>query len=241
VATLTSPLILASAVVAWWRYRNMRIVSIPLLIVPLIAALQATLGGVVVILETPGLLVMIHLVLAFTIQALIIVPVTSVFLVPRVDIASAHLTFDSRFARLARLTTIMVFLMIISGAIVVGSNSTYACSGWPLCNGQLIPTNPMAGIHMGHRLMVLIASTHVLLLYIRSRRTVFNLRANRTVAGLLLLSVILQAGVGALKVSFAFPTLLLGIHVGMASAVWGLMVIQVALAGLDSSAKALGD
>ena len=241
VATLTSPLILASAVVAWRRFRDVRLASHPLLYAILLLALQGLLGGIVVLLETPPDLVSIHLTIAFLIQAMIIVPTVLTYLAPRVEIASARLRFDSRFARLARLTTIMVFLMILSGAIVVGSNSTYACSGWPLCNGQLIPTNPMGGIHMGHRLMVLIASTHVLLLYLRSRRTEFNLHDNRTVTGLLLLVVILQAGVGALKVSFAFPTLLLGVHVGLASAVWGLMVIQFALAGLESSAKALGD
>jgi heme A synthase len=237
VATLTSPLILASAVVAWWRFRAVRLATYPLLYAILLLAFQGLLGGVVVLLETPPNLVSVHLGIAFLIQALVIIPAVLTYLAPRLDITAARLIFDSRFARLARLTTVMVFLMLLSGAFVVGSNSTYACSGWPLCNGQLIPSNPMGYIHMAHRLMVLLASVHVLLLYLRARKTQFRLAANRAAALVLLIFFLLQAAVGALKVSFAFPILLLGLHVALASAVWGLMMVQFTLAGLDSQAS----
>ena len=45
---------------------------------------------------------------------------------------------------------------MVSGSLVTNTGAFAACAGWPLCNGQLFPTNHLAGIHWLHRLVVLI-------------------------------------------------------------------------------------
>lgn len=238
VATLTSPLILASAVVAWWRFRAVRWVSDPLLYVVVLLGVQGLLGGVVVLLETPPNLVAVHLGNAFLIQAMVILPLVVIARTSPSALPDARLSFQTPLARLARLTLIILFLMILSGALVVGSNSTYACSGWPLCNGELFPQAATARLHMFHRAMVLLAALFILKATHDALRSKSYSPAIRRTAIYVLLLFFAQATVGALKVSLAFPTWLLGLHVALAAAVWASVVVFAALAALEPPTKA---
>lgn len=235
VATLTSPLILASAVVAWWRYRSIKLASRPLLAAIILLAFQGVLGGIVVLLETPPDLVAVHLGIAFLIQALVTLPAVLIALAPQVDVLKAKLRYASQFEKLSLHTLLFVFIMIVSGAIVVGSNSTYACSGWPLCNGQLIPNNPNGYYHMFHRLMVLITSIYIVRVYLAARKEISSDHARYKVATIGFWLFIAQASVGALKVSLNFPIWLLGLHVALASAVWLNYIVLAALAGIQEN------
>jgi heme A synthase len=233
VATLTSPLILASAFVAWWRFRNLRLLSYPLLSMPLLLAVQGLLGGLVVFLETPPNLVAVHLTIAFIIQALIVLPTVLASISSPAKLSSGKLEFSRSFERHVLYLLITIFLMILSGALVVGSNSTYACSGWPLCNGQLIPSNANAWLHMFHRFMVLMASLVLIRVYFLSRADTHKRAASQASVNILVALFMAQATVGALKVSFAFPVWLLGLHVALASAVWVGAVVLATLAAFS--------
>jgi heme A synthase len=235
VATLTSPLILASSVVAWWRFRSLRLGSSPLLLAALLLAVQGLLGGVVVLLETPPNLVAVHLVIAFIIQSLIVFPLVLMSLSKRINLETAKLSFSKPFSRQVLYLLLAIFLMIVSGALVVGSNSTYACSGWPLCNGQLIPSNPMGLLHMLHRTMVLLASILLLRVYLLSTSKTNLPEPYQKWLKVLVWLFLAQALVGALKVSFAFPVWLLGLHVALAAAVWVSAVVFSSLVVLTES------
>ncbi len=229
VATLTSPLILASTFVAWWRFRKLRLLSYPLLSMSLLFAVQGLLGGLVVYLETPPNLVAVHLTIAFIIQALVVVPTVLVSISSQTKLASSKLGFSTTYGRHVLYLLITIFLMILSGALVVGSNSTYACSGWPLCNGQLIPSNANAWLHMFHRFMVLVASLGLVRVYMLARKQTPKLSASSKAHNILVALFLAQATVGALKVSFAFPVWLLGLHVALASAVWVSTVVLASI------------
>ena len=231
VATLTSPLILASAVVAWWRFRSIPLVTRSFLGAALLLAVQGLLGGVVVLLETPPNLVAVHLAVAFLIQALVTLPVV-LLSQPKKDFKQSRLDYSHPVARQTLITSIFVFVMIVSGALVVGSNSTYACSGWPLCNGQLFPSNPSAYVHMGHRFMVLITSLFIIRTFVQIRNLPAKNAALSSANTLAFSFFLVQTAIGAFKVSFNFPVWLQGLHVAIASAVWLSFVILAASAGL---------
>ena len=232
VTALTSPLILAAAVLAWLRHRDLRLISRPLVFALILLVLQALLGGVVVILETPPDLVAVHLGLALIVLALLIAAAVASFVRQQKRKLPARLQFRTRFARMALGAMIGIFLVLVSGAFVAVSGATYACSGWPLCNGEWIPTHPLGWIHMAHRFLAALLAIHMLLLL---RRAWLTQRAQRGVLSAATLTVVLyfsQVFVGALKVSSAFPTVLLGLHVATAAAVWALSVVTVVLVGL---------
>ncbi|MEK6220863.1 MAG: COX15/CtaA family protein [Chloroflexota bacterium] len=228
VATLTSPLILACAVIAWRQFPKVKAVKRPLIWVIFLLGFQGLLGGVVVLMETPPDLVAVHLGNALLILALIIVPGILVRLKGESISSETKINFNYGYGKTAVRMTFILFIVLVSGAFVAGSDATYACSGWPLCNGQLFPAHPLGWIHMTHRLLVLLASIYIVMQYHQASQQEEQSRKTALVTVVLFF---LQALVGALKVSYAFPIWLLGLHVAIAAAVWAAQVVVFSLAG----------
>ncbi len=238
VAALTSPLILATAVIAWLRFRKLALISRPLVWALGLLFVQALLGGLVVLMETPPDLVAVHLGIALIILAILIGVAVSSFIHHRNSKLPTKLTFRSRFARMSVGALIGIFIVLVSGALVAVSEATYSCLGWPLCNGELIPTHPLGWVHMVHRLLAGFMSVHVIFLL---RRAWLTQRTQRGILSAATLTVILffaQVLVGALKVSNQFPIYLLGLHVATAAAVWAMAVVLVVLVGLAARTDA---
>ena len=53
---------------------------------------------------------------------------------------------------------LLVLVTMVSGAIVAKTGATLACSGWPLCNGQIIPViqETEIALHLSHRILALL-------------------------------------------------------------------------------------
>lgn len=232
VAALTSPLILAAALVGWWRYRKVRLIARPLMAALGLLAVQGALGGLVVILETPPDLVAVHLGIALIILGLLITAAVMAFVLRHDPAQPDRLTFRSPFARMTLGAVVGIFIVLVSGAYVAVADATYACSGWPLCNGELIPSHPLGWVHMAHRLLAALMSVHVLLLLRRAWRSQRSQRAILSAATLTVVLFFAQVLVGALKVSSDFPIYLLGLHVATAAAVWAMAVVTLVLVGL---------
>src|SRR5215211_4655092 len=124
-----------------------------------------------------------------------------------------------RFRRLADLTTLVTFLLIIVGGVVRVSDSGLGCGpggsgteGWPLCGGDVVPLvgDENTLIEFSHRLLATVVVALIALLCWRA----FQLRRPQTgppdqpegngwafrgsvIAGVL---VLVQAGLGGLTV-----------------------------------------
>jgi len=231
-ATFASPLILAAAIVAVWRHWRTRWLSRPLAWAVGLLVFQALLGGVVVLMETPPEMVAVHLALALVILGLLLVSTVFAFARRHNPAQPDRLRFRSPFARLTLWALVVTFIVLVSGALVAGSGSTFACVGWPLCNGQFIPGTSQAWIHWGHRLLVGGASVLMLVLLVRAWRSQRTQRAVLSAATVTVILFFAQGLVGALKVTQGFPVYLLGLHVATAAAVWAALVVLVALVGL---------
>ncbi|MBW8010884.1 MAG: protoheme IX farnesyltransferase [Chloroflexi bacterium] len=233
IATLTSPLILASAVVAWRRFREAKLLSMPLFWSVALLGVQGLLGGLVVYLETPPNLVAVHLGIALIILGLILISTVAAFKYSQDASSNNRMKFISPFSRLSILVLVTTFIVLVSGALVASFSATYACIGWPLCNGHLFPSNYLAWVHMAHRLIVSLASLLFIYLFLRAWRTQRSQRATLSAATLAVSFFYAQALVGALKVTQGFPVYLLGIHVATAAAVWAAVVVLAAMVGLE--------
>src|SRR5437899_4229500 len=117
----------------------------------------------------------------------------------------------------AATTTAGMFVVLVMGATVTNTGSAEGCGrSWPLCNGQFVPEFTVAtAIEYSHRAvtavegLLVVALTVVMLARWRTSREVVLL------AGLMLGTLLLQAGLGAGAVLVPQSPLLLATHFGV--------------------------
>ncbi|MFC7321912.1 COX15/CtaA family protein [Halobacillus campisalis] len=106
------------------------------------------------------------------------------------------------------LTTIVTFIALILGNLVVATNSGDACgTTWPVCNGQIIPdfTDYHILIEYSHRLMVPLLA---ILTFINAVGAILKHREKRAVVVLAVLSLgmlLFQSAIGGLNVLLGTP------------------------------------
>ncbi len=231
VASLTSPLIIAAAIVAWWRFRSIRLICRPMMAALGLLVVEIGLGAVTVLTQTPPVIVAVHLGVALTILALLLIATTSAFRVTQGLPLPERLKYQDSFARLAVWTMGGIFIVLLSGVFVAGSEATKACVGWPLCNGALFPSDALGWIQMIHRFIVAAESVLILILFIQAWRRQRARVAVFPAAAVMTVLFFAQAYVGALNTTQGFPTFLLALHVATAAATWAAIVVLVALTG----------
>src|SRR6266508_175819 len=196
VAGIVSILIVALAVLDWRR----SVTLVGLLVI------QIALGAVTVKTDLQPLMVILHLATAMLLLAGLIVAARSVPSSPGLRPGSAVLLA-------------LTFITVLFGALTANLGATAACSGFPLCNGQVIPSaGPLAAIHWTHRLLAYTLVGYLVWWVVRSRE--------RRVWGLLAI-VALQIAIAALMVQLGFPGALQGAHAAVGAGVWAAMVIAV--------------
>jgi heme A synthase len=149
-ASVTGVLVLAITVWAWRAYRNVPRIFYPAVLAFVLVLFQAGLGGAAVLNDLAAEIVMVHLGTALVILALLaLIATTSIdherpLVRPRVS---------SRIGRLALVAWGGTLVLMLIGAYVAVADYALACSGWPLCNGEVIPSADATSVqvHFGHR------------------------------------------------------------------------------------------
>ena len=224
------PLIVATAVVAWLGYRHQRWLVVPATVALFLLLAQALLGGVTVVNELPGQIVAAHFALGEALLAcLILVSVVANKGPLRVTSGSRRDIQPDRFPFLMLAAGIGIFVLLLSGSYVTVAGATWACLDWPLCQGDVVPKYLLQAIHMGHRLLAAVIGViviYALHLGIRQKDRPPQIRLlAMAIAALFVAQIIVGAGTVWLK----FPVEFRALHLGMATAVWGMMAWMVAL------------
>jgi heme o synthase len=237
VTLLAIPLLAAAAGVAWLRYGKEHWISRPLYAALALLAGQIAVGAFVSLVGIPNQdkwISAMHLSLALAILGLASVSTVAAFYCERSQTSeswSGRLIFRSPFARLSLLALGMVFLLLVSGALMAGAGASQACAAWPVCNPLQTPGDPAAWINFVHRLTVGLSSMVMLILLVKAWRTQRSqpvILVASTAATVLFFA---QALLGA-KLVTGFPVYLLGLHEATAVAVWAVMVVQISAVGL---------
>ncbi|CAI8052675.1 Heme A synthase [Geodia barretti] len=253
-SAIVGPLIVATFLVAVFRYRRIPSVIMPSSVAVVFLLAQGGLGGVTVLTELPGHVVAAHLALAQALLGCLIWLTVSAYRVkdsdrsPPVESEVLQATQMSSmesdagsdkgkaerpdtFPRLAVFTAIATYFLLLSGAYVTATTGALAaCSHWPLCDGSgsLWPSTNLELVHMLHR--VVAALIGVLILYTMFRAFRYGM-ARLSSGGLWILFIasfggallLTQVIIGAAAIWSNFPVLLRAYHIGLATAVWGLM------------------
>lgn len=138
-----------------------------------------------------------------------------------------------RFRRLADLTALATFALIVLGGIVRVSESGLGCGpggsgteGWPLCNGEAVPFfhNTEVIIEFSHRTLAAIVTALIAWMAWTAYKHLRELRwpLRMTVATGVL--VLIQAGLGGLTVEKSLAEELVAAHLGLAMILIGLLL-----------------
>ena len=236
---VTSALIVATTVL-WARASrwNPRVVAADTAI-GILLAVQIVLGAVTVALELPPMVTLAHLGLAMLLLGILIVLAVRIWrwTEGRSDAATASASPGLR--RLAIGTAAAVYLLVLTGAVVRATGASWACLGFPGCNGEALPfgSSRLVDIQLFHRLLAYAVATLAVVVALRAWR------ARREVPGLgvaalaVAASVVAQIVVGATMVSIGVPPAAQMLHVAGAATLWSSTVALAALARpLEASA-----
>jgi heme A synthase len=219
VAAVVSLLVAAVAGYAWWLRRvpaskfpglapgvsqasHAPFVALGLLI------LQILLGAITVKLELPPWTVILHLGTAMLLLAVLLVAATAAQLAPGASPGNT----EPRGAGLL----VLAFATVLLGALTANLGAAAACTGFPLCNGTVLPGGGLVLVHWTHRLLAYALTASVVWNAVQKKG-----RGTWGVAAL----VMVQVAVGAATVLLGLPGPLQAAHVAVGTAVWAALVL----------------
>lgn len=231
VGTITGLLVVATLIMAWIVFRHRRPIVAWLATASAVAiAVEAGLGGLVVITELPPWTVAVHLGLAMIIiGGLIGAAVMSMPESTGVE--------DRGSRRLAVGAVAATYVLLLTGSAVVATNADDSCQSWPLCGGGLTPSfTGVDAVTMLHRGFVLVAGAILVYFAIVAWRSWGEVAGMRFFAAAAIAALALQVAVGAAAAitNGAFAN---GLHVAIATVVWSA-VLTTALLTLPRSDRA---
>jgi protoheme IX farnesyltransferase len=235
-ASLTSALVVLTAVFAWLAFRKRRDIVIPAMVALGLLVVQVVLGAITVRLELPPMIVLAHLATAMALLAAVCVTAVAA-IVPR-PVSPA----DPLSVLLSRAAAAGTYLLILSGSLVVGSGASGSCDAWPLCGGgfSLAFDGPPA-IQLLHRGLAAGVGTLIIVSLLALLNRHREERAVRATVALTLAALAFQVAVGAAVVTLHLPAALRGLHLALASAVWaGTVVLAVIADRLPAAGGSIG-
>ncbi len=230
--------LLLIGIIAWAR--KDRVLLTMGITAPLLLALQIVLGGLTVLWKLPPQIIMAHLGAALAILAVVItIAVLSGKAARRGDSLDKsgsyplpeHPAKTRKFAQLAITNALLVYILMLLGSYVTGSGAALACPGWPFCTpASWAMSNHLAGINILHRVYAVFVGLVTLWTVISALRR-WRVAPGQAVIGLVGgVLFVWQAIVGGLIVLLKEPAFVAGLHLALATAVWGTLVLLAALA-----------
>src|SRR5690625_4050068 len=119
---------------------------------------------------------------------------------------------------LSVVSTLGMVFILIGGALVTKTDSGAGCgSSWPLCNGQLIPSNitPELIIEYSHRLVSTTIGITVILLVILAWKYIGHIKEVKFLSILSVFFLVLQGLIGAAAVVWGQSDFVLALHFGI--------------------------
>jgi len=214
---------------AWFAFREGASKSVKMGAVAgvLLLLVQATFGGLTVIMLLPDWISTSHLSMALLFLSL--ATVLSIITSPARRSRRPLPAFVNRdLRRWGTLAAVTVFAQSVLGGLVRHADAGMACPDFPTCGGQWIPrmSNALVGLHFAHRVMGVVATVAVVVLAWRLLRHPLEHTVRRfTLAALGL--VALQMTLGVVSVLSILAVVPVSLHtLGAASLLWVLVALS---------------
>ncbi|UCF21337.1 MAG: COX15/CtaA family protein [Gemmatimonadota bacterium] len=193
----------------------------------LLLIVQVLVGAITVKLELPTSTVVLHLALASTLLAtLLIAGLRARGAVP----SAAEPGRTPSHTRWALASAALGFVALLFGGLVANTGAAPLCQGFPLCNGQVMPEGgSLVHLHWTHRLLGYALVLLVAIAVLRTRTQV----AGKAIFGSALLAaglVVVQIAVAAAMVLLSLPPVYRALHLAVGAALWGVLVVWATVA-----------
>ena len=189
--------------------------------------IQVLVGAVTVWLELPTSTVVLHLGLASTLLATLVIAGLRAKVPAQPMSEGAN---DRTYPRWALASAAIGFLLLLLGALVANTGAAPLCQGFPLCNGQLVPQGGgLVHLHWTHRLVAYAAIVVFAIAVVVSRRQKAPVGVKRS-ADVALGLAMGQIWVAAELVLGLLPAGLRGLHLAVGVALWAALIVWATLA-----------
>ncbi len=235
-ANVVSIFVFALLIIALLKYRRVpRILRTAVLIVVLLGV-QIGLGAWTVLAELPPEVVTAHLAVALAIFSLLVFTAVVTF-GQRGRFSSAAVNPGTyRDWWLPASMAAAVYLVVLSGSYVVGSNATYACVSWPFCqNLDFVKWDQMLSfVNMFHRVIAAILLAIIIRVVMVLWKRYAGLKSFRVIGIALIVVVIGEIGLGAANPLMEFNAFVRAAHLSVATMIQGLVVALTSLVWIAS-------
>jgi protoheme IX farnesyltransferase len=223
VAASVSVLVVAAAIAAFAARRAVpRAGGMAIIVLALVAA-QVVLGGLTVKMDLTPALVTTHLGVAMLFLAGLLVQAV-------IALRGPEGPAPAGFRALALVTLVATYVMILIGGVLGSSGAALACPSLPACRGSvLLPPDWQAHVHMLHRAWGVVVTVLVVATAFAAART--GVRSLAATANLAVVLVLAQFAAGVVNVATRLSPTVQGVHLGLAAALFGALVVLAAMAG----------
>jgi heme A synthase len=222
-ASLVSVLIIALALTVLRAGNSARHVRGPALASLGVIVVQIVLGAVTVLTNNAPVTVALHLLVATLFLGVVSVTAVASFVAADRTWSLLHGS-----GRLGLAAVASLYLVFVSGSVVVNAGAQSACKSWPACFSSPAALG-LVTIQVVHRSMVLVGSAIVVAFLISQLRSrvADNTERKFAIAALALLAA--QVVVGALSAIETSHTEFADVHLAFGAALWGVVVATFAL------------
>ncbi len=190
---------------------------------------QIVLGAVTVFAHNAPFTVALHLLTATLFLGVVSVVAVASFIDP-----ATSWSLRRGPSRLAWLAVTALYLIVVSGSVVVNAGAQSACPAWPLC-GSSSSRFGVVLVQMTHRSIVLAGSVAVVAFLWGTIRRYPPRHAAARLAGVGLVVFAVQVAVGAMSAVWSAHTEIADVHLAVASLLWSSVVAVFTLSALDPS------
>jgi len=221
--TIVSLLIVALAVAVWRAGAPARHVLAPAVTSVGVIVVQIVLGAVTVVTNNAPVTVALHLLVATLFLAVVTVTAVAAFVRPERSWSLIHGPGWLAWSSVATL-----YVVFVSGSIVVNGGAASACTSWPECVSSSASTG-LVVLQLVHRSLVLVGSVLVITFLVSLLRGIGTEVDERRLALWALGLLVAQVGAGALSAANGARAGVADVHLGVGSALWVVVVALFAL------------
>jgi heme a synthase len=198
-------------------------VLVPALALVGIIVVQIVLGAITVVTNNAPVTVALHLLVATLFLGVVTVTAVAAFVSPERSWSLVH-----RPGRLAWAGVVALYLVFVSGSIVVNGGAQSSCTAWPVCFSSPASMG-LVVLQLVHRSMVLIGSVLVVIFLVNLLRRKGSESAERVLAVWALGLLAAQIVVGALSAANSARAGIADAHLALGCALWVVVVALFAL------------